>query len=65
MLYWFVCRACLLKTTIKMNGYNPVEQTVNEILRAINPSKEDWTIRFHIINEVRAVIESIESLRGI
>ncbi|XP_047979690.1 protein HESO1-like isoform X2 [Salvia hispanica] len=47
-----------------MNGYNPVEQTVNEILRAINPSKEDWTIRFHIINEVRAVIESIESLRG-
>ncbi|XP_057804061.1 protein HESO1 [Salvia miltiorrhiza] len=47
-----------------MNGYNQVEQTLNDILRAINPSKEDWTIRFHIINEVRDVIRSIESLRG-
>ncbi|KAL0401310.1 UNVERIFIED_CONTAM: protein HESO1 [Sesamum latifolium] len=47
-----------------MNGYNFLELAVKDILRVINPSKEDWSVRFHIINEVRAVAESIESLRG-
>ncbi|XP_011076791.1 protein HESO1 isoform X2 [Sesamum indicum] len=47
-----------------MNGYNFLERAIKDILRVINPSKEDWSVRFHIINEVRAVAESIESLRG-
>ncbi|KAL0303768.1 UNVERIFIED_CONTAM: protein HESO1 [Sesamum radiatum] len=47
-----------------MNGYNFLELAIKDILRVINPSKEDWSVRFHIINEVRAVAESIESLRG-
>ncbi|KAL0321917.1 UNVERIFIED_CONTAM: protein HESO1 [Sesamum calycinum] len=47
-----------------MNGYNFLELAIKDILRVINPSKEDWSVRFHIINEVRAIAESIESLRG-
>ncbi|XP_047954551.1 protein HESO1-like [Salvia hispanica] len=53
-----------LIATIKMNGYDQVERVLNDILRAINPSNEDWTIRFHIIKEIQEVIGSIESLRG-
>ncbi|KAL2558050.1 Nucleotidyltransferase family protein [Forsythia ovata] len=47
-----------------MNGYNLLEITLRNILHAINPSREDWTVRFHIIAELRAVVESIENLRG-
>ncbi|KAK4431715.1 protein HESO1 [Sesamum alatum] len=47
-----------------MNGYNFLELAIKDILRVINPSKEDWSVRFHIINEIRSVAESIESLRG-
>lgn len=59
---WFKCRGLI--ATIKMNGYDQVERVLNDILRAINPSKEDWTIRHHIIDEVREVIGSVESLRS-
>ncbi|CAI9774850.1 unnamed protein product [Fraxinus pennsylvanica] len=47
-----------------MNGYNLLETTLRDVLHAINPLREDWTIRFQIIDELRAVVESIESLRG-
>lgn len=49
----------------EMNGFNQVELTLQNILQAINPSNEDWAVRFHIINEVRAVVGSVESLRGL
>ncbi|XP_051120144.1 protein HESO1 [Andrographis paniculata] len=47
-----------------MNGFNPLELTVKNILQMINPLNEHWAVRFHIINEVRAIVASIESLRG-
>ncbi|KAL6580282.1 hypothetical protein OROMI_008306 [Orobanche minor] len=47
-----------------MNNYNLPEVTVRDILHVIKPSNEDWSVRFHIINEVRAVVGSVESLRG-
>ncbi|KAK6135881.1 hypothetical protein DH2020_030368 [Rehmannia glutinosa] len=47
-----------------MNGYNLLEVTIRDILRVISPSKEDWAVRFHIIDEVRNIVGSIESLRG-
>lgn len=50
---------------IKMNGYNHVEPTLSSILRAIYPSNEDWTARFHIIHDIRAIVGSIDSLRGV
>ncbi|CAA2934545.1 protein HESO1-like isoform X1 [Olea europaea var. sylvestris] len=47
-----------------MNGFNLLEITLRDILDVINPLREDWNVRFHIIRELRAVVESIESLRG-
>uniref|UniRef100_A0A5B7C9F7 Putative poly(A) RNA polymerase cid11 n=1 Tax=Davidia involucrata TaxID=16924 RepID=A0A5B7C9F7_DAVIN len=47
-----------------MSAYNVLELTLWEILRVINPLGEDWSTRFHIINELRDVIKSVESLRG-
>ncbi|KAI5670609.1 hypothetical protein M9H77_10973 [Catharanthus roseus] len=47
-----------------MSACSLLEPTLRDILRVINPLREDWNIRFHIINELRSVILSIESLRG-
>lgn len=67
--------ACLTSYTIhnlcvslpagEMNNFNQVELILRDILRAINPSDDDWALRFHILNEVRNVVGSIESLRGL
>ncbi|TMX05247.1 hypothetical protein EJD97_000104 [Solanum chilense] len=47
-----------------MNGYSLLEHTLQNILHSINPSEEDWSMRFQLIHELRAVVESIEILRG-
>lgn len=47
-----------------MNGYSLLEHTLQNILRSINPLEEDWSMRFQLIHELRAVVESIEILRG-
>ncbi|XP_043722283.1 protein HESO1 isoform X1 [Telopea speciosissima] len=44
--------------------YKMLEFILEDILSAIKPSQEDWLARFHVINEFRAVVESVESLRG-
>ncbi|KAL3521132.1 hypothetical protein ACH5RR_019281 [Cinchona calisaya] len=45
-------------------GGGLLEPTLRNILCVINPLREDWSIRFNIIDELRAVVQSIESLRG-
>ncbi|GMH19067.1 hypothetical protein Nepgr_020908 [Nepenthes gracilis] len=47
-----------------MSTYNMLELTLNEILRIINPSWEDRERRVHVIDEFRAVVNTVESLRG-
>ncbi|KAL3647308.1 hypothetical protein CASFOL_008276 [Castilleja foliolosa] len=47
-----------------MSGHNLLDVTLRDILGVINPSKEDWTVRFHVINEIQAIVGSIESLTG-
>ncbi|XP_047270782.1 protein HESO1 isoform X2 [Capsicum annuum] len=47
-----------------MNGYSLFEHTLQNILRSVNPLEEDWSMRFQLIHELRAVVESIEILRG-
>ncbi|KAL2333285.1 hypothetical protein Fmac_014498 [Flemingia macrophylla] len=37
---------------------------LNDILRVVTPLQEDWEIRFAIINDLRSIVESVESLRG-
>ncbi|XP_010262614.1 PREDICTED: protein HESO1 isoform X2 [Nelumbo nucifera] len=44
--------------------YHALEIVLKDILSATKPRQEDCAIRVHIINEFRAVVESVESLRG-
>lgn len=48
-----------------MSSYSLVEQTLKTILPLINPTKDDWVVRFNIIEDVRGAVEAVESLRGI
>ncbi|XAR66245.1 Polynucleotide adenylyltransferase [Bertholletia excelsa] len=47
-----------------MSASGTLELTLRDILCVINPSEEDWSKRFQIINELRAVVQSMESFRG-
>lgn len=47
-----------------MSAYNLLELTLGDILRVINPSSEDRSIRHCVIEELRTVVQSVESLRG-
>ncbi|KAL5733169.1 hypothetical protein ACOSQ2_032861 [Xanthoceras sorbifolium] len=47
-----------------MSDYSILEPTLMEILSVINPLREDWEARIGIINELRNVIESVDSMRG-
>nr|GMD02035.1 protein HESO1 [Ipomoea batatas] len=48
---------------LKMNRNGVFEVTLQNILSTINPLKEDWSKRFQVIDDLRAVVLSIESLR--
>ena len=47
-----------------MSTHNMLGIVLNDILRTITPSLEDWEIRLAIINDLRSTAESVESLRG-
>ncbi|KAA8534175.1 hypothetical protein F0562_031632 [Nyssa sinensis] len=47
-----------------MSANSVLDLTLREILRVINPLREDWSTRFHIIEELQNVVQSVESLRG-
>ncbi|KAK1382216.1 TUTase domain-containing protein [Heracleum sosnowskyi] len=47
-----------------MSSYSRVEQTLQDILFLIKPNNDDWAVRFHIIQEVRDAVQTVESLRG-
>ena len=48
-----------------MSSNTQVEQTLRHILQVINPTRDDWEARFHIIEDVRDAVQTVESLRGI
>ncbi|XP_020541230.1 protein HESO1 isoform X2 [Jatropha curcas] len=41
-----------------------LESTLEEILEVIKPLREDWAVRSTIIEELKDVVSSVESLRG-
>lgn len=41
-----------------------LDHTLKEILSVLQPVTDDWVARFQVIEELRRVVESIESLRG-
>ncbi|XP_028058126.1 protein HESO1-like, partial [Camellia sinensis] len=47
-----------------MSAYSTLELTLSEILRVVNPLRDDRLARHQIINELRVVVQSVESLRG-
>lgn len=47
-----------------MTGPNVFESTINEILVVINPLRDDWVLRSHVIQQLQSVVDSMESLRG-
>ncbi|MED6191950.1 Protein heso1, variant 2 [Stylosanthes scabra] len=47
-----------------MSKYGMLDNVLNDILKAVTPLQEDWAIRFGIVNDLRLVAESVESLRG-
>ncbi|RAL54880.1 hypothetical protein DM860_013576 [Cuscuta australis] len=49
---------------LSMDVKSPLEQTLQYVLRKINPSKDDWSFRVQIIEELRAIVQPIDSLRG-
>ncbi|XP_008461703.2 protein HESO1 isoform X1 [Cucumis melo] len=46
-----------------MNGLM-LDRVTKDILRVVEPLQDDWTARFQVINELRNIVQSIESLRG-
>ena len=48
-----------------MNTHRVLEPTLKGILDGIQPLREDWVMRFKIIEELEDVVRSVESLRGI
>ncbi|XP_047161948.1 protein HESO1 [Vigna umbellata] len=47
-----------------MTTHSMLDIALNDILRVVTPLQEDWNIRFAIINDIRSIVESVESLRG-
>lgn len=47
-----------------MSACGSLDPAIRDILYVINPSREDWAIRFRLIEELKSVVQSVESLRG-
>ncbi|OIV95608.1 hypothetical protein TanjilG_23839 [Lupinus angustifolius] len=47
-----------------MSEYTMLETVMKDIIHVVTPVQEDWEIRFAIINDLRRIVESVESLRG-
>lgn len=45
-------------------GYGDLEFILMDIIQRINPSNNDWTVRLQIMEGLRTVVQSVESLRG-
>ncbi|XP_024029244.1 protein HESO1 isoform X2 [Morus notabilis] len=41
-----------------------LEHTLKEILAVLQPESNDWVARFQVIEELRRVVDSLESMRG-
>lgn len=45
---------------------NPIlDPTLQEILQVIKPTRADWDTRITVIDQLRNVLQSVESLRGV
>ncbi|KAF2318885.1 hypothetical protein GH714_011444 [Hevea brasiliensis] len=47
-----------------MNACGILQPTIKDVLEVIKPLREDWEVRSKIIEELKDVVTSVESLRG-
>ncbi|XP_024990021.1 protein HESO1 isoform X1 [Cynara cardunculus var. scolymus] len=47
-----------------MNSHHSLELALKDILLVVNPTHDDWNKRFQIINDLQAVVQTLEILRG-
>lgn len=47
-----------------MSTHSMLDIVLKDILQVVTPLQEDWQIRFAILNDLRSIVESVESLRG-
>ncbi|XP_047329261.1 protein HESO1 [Impatiens glandulifera] len=47
-----------------MSAYVNLEFILMDIIQRINPSNSDWTMRLQVMEDLRAVVRSVENLRG-
>ena len=59
------CFSSIITLGTTMNTYRVLEPTLKDILNGIQPLREDWVVRFKVIEELEDVVKSVESLRGI
>ena len=59
------CFSRIISQGTTMNTYRVLEPTLKDILGGVQPLREDWVMRFKIIEELEDVVRSVESLRGI
>uniref|UniRef100_A0A6N2NL70 Poly(A) RNA polymerase mitochondrial-like central palm domain-containing protein n=1 Tax=Salix viminalis TaxID=40686 RepID=A0A6N2NL70_SALVM len=58
------CATGIISQGTTMNTYRVLEPTLKDILNGVQPLREDWVMRFKIIEELEDVVRSVESLRG-
>ncbi|KAI7735076.1 hypothetical protein M8C21_004945 [Ambrosia artemisiifolia] len=47
-----------------MNSNHSLATTLNDILQVLNPTEGDWAKRFQVINDLQAVVQTVDILRG-
>ncbi|XP_076945381.1 protein HESO1-like [Bidens hawaiensis] len=49
---------------LKMNTHYLLPATLTDILQVLNPTEADWARRFQIIGDLKAVVQTVDILRG-
>ncbi|KAK1415541.1 hypothetical protein QVD17_31324 [Tagetes erecta] len=49
---------------LEMDSHNSLAIALNDILQVVNPTGDDWSTRFQVINDLKSVVQSVDILRG-
>lgn len=47
-----------------MNSHNSLAIALNDILQVVNPTGDDWSTRFQVIEDLKSVVQTVDILRG-
>lgn len=63
-MFSVICSRFFIIWGLKMNPHYSFKTALRDILQVVNPTEDDWSKRFQVINDLRAVVQSLEVLRG-